>query len=569
MSELGYPRPPTQQNPLATLSGLMQLQAAQNQNQLFQQEFADRAAANRAYQQAIDPSTGQIDYARLSQALAGGGFGRLLPEVMRNQQESQKRAIELEGAQFDLMKKKTDATYGALSSLMQKPNPTRKDVLDAASRLVAQGTHKVSELMPILQQLPAEGPELKDALNQIFLQTLDSRERLARITPNIQMVQLGGTTKAVDTNPLTNPAISGQEFKQTLTPGDLAGTVQGQIGNVPVVTTKENFLRGGGLMQTGPALSGSGLTPAEATQPTSVLIRNPDGSFSPANVTREQFNRMSGQGPVATAAPLTPSGLTPEAANQIVDYYDPETRTVRQTTRQAAIDSIMRGNLPKGPALGAPEAAGVEGRQSAEALGSLRESAGTAPQRIFQLEQAAHALSNPKVETGPGSETVNTIKAFMQNYGGKYLTDPEAIKDYESARKYLTQYAIGQAGSLGQGTDSKLAAAFTGNPNTSMTKLAAQDLIKSAVGLERMQQAIALSWEGSGQPPESFNKWRVGFVKDLDPRVFVFDKLPEDKRQSLIADVAKMSKPEQEKFAKSYNLAVNAGIIPNIFGGAQ
>ena len=74
MSELGYPRPVAPQNPLNLMGSLMQIQAAQNQNKLFQQEFADRAAANQAYQQAIDPSTGQIDYARLSQALAGGGF---------------------------------------------------------------------------------------------------------------------------------------------------------------------------------------------------------------------------------------------------------------------------------------------------------------------------------------------------------------------------------------------------------------------------------------------------------------------------------------------------------------
>lgn len=566
MSELGYPRPPTQQNPLATLSGLMQLQAAQNQNQLFQQEFADRAAANRAYQQAIDPSTGQIDYARLSQALAGGGFGRLLPEVMRNQQESQKRAIELEGAQFDLMKKKTDATYGALSSLMQKPNPTRKDVLDAASRLVAQGTHKVSELMPILQQLPAEGPELKDALNQIFLQTLDSRERLARITPNIQMVQLGGTTKAVDTNPLTNPAISGQEFKQTLTPGDLAGTVQGQIGNVPVVTTKENFLRGGGLMQTAPALSGSGLTPAEATQPTSVLIRNPDGSFSPANVTREQFNRMSGQGPVATAAPLTPSGLTPEAANQIVDYYDPETRTVRQTTRQAAIDSIMRGNLPKGPALGTPEAAKEVATSSAKALMDARSFAENAPVTYYQLEEIERALSNPNVKTGPGAPIVNDIKSVLANFG---LADASNVRDFETAQKYLTQNVIQQAGRLGEGTDSKLAATLAANPNMRLNKLTVQDLVKAQMGIARMQHALVLEAGKQNIAPEKFSEWRVEQTKNLDPRVFVFDKLTPEKRDALKASLQKEGKKAVERFSNSYNLAVASGVLPDIFAGAQ
>lgn len=536
-----YPKPTAPQNPLAVYSQLLQAQGLQNQNQLFQTEFADRRALNQAYQAATDPQTGAVDMGRLAAALAGGGMGRLLPQAQQGIQEFQKRALELDKAQLEVGQQRISAMSNALSSLLANPNPTRQDVIQKASQLIAQKVITPQAAAAFLADVPTEGPQLKAKLNELMISTLASQERLAALTPRVNMVDVGAAVLPMDVNPITNPGITSQPIPKSL-------------------------------------------SPEAATAPTPVLVRNPDGSFSPSSVTRQQFSNMANQGPVATAPPLTAGGLSPAeaAAPRTINIdgqeYQVPTAVWMQLQRgmgatQARGGAAQTGmapgiGLPSGPPPGRITGANVSAEAASKAANEAYDFAATAPQRLFQLEQAETALANPNVDTGPGSETVNTIKSFLLNYGGSKFGDVEnTVKDYESARKYLTQYATGQAGNLGQGTDAKLAAAFTGNPNTSLSKLAAQDLIKSAIGLERMQQSVALAWNQSGEAPENFNKWRVGFVKDLDPRVFVIDKLPEDKREKLRQSVAKMSRPEQEKFAKSYNLAVSAGIIPNLYGG--
>ena len=87
------------QNPLAQYAQISQIQNAQNQNALaqFQLESARRQdvsqnALSKAWSESVDPTTGKIDYNRLTGLLAAGGAGPQIPAILKQQTEAQAAA---------------------------------------------------------------------------------------------------------------------------------------------------------------------------------------------------------------------------------------------------------------------------------------------------------------------------------------------------------------------------------------------------------------------------------------------------------------------------------------------
>ena len=100
-------RVPPPVDPMGNMPQLMQMRAAQNQNELAQyqlssarREDASTNALNTAYQNAYDPATGKIDSARLLQSLASSGAGSKIPGVQKSLTEAENALLqrkELEG----------------------------------------------------------------------------------------------------------------------------------------------------------------------------------------------------------------------------------------------------------------------------------------------------------------------------------------------------------------------------------------------------------------------------------------------------------------------------------------
>ena len=79
------------QDPLQQYGRVMAIQGAQQQNQLAQMQMqqAQREqeatnALNRAYAEAYNPQTGDVDINRLRTSLASGGYGSKLPDIEKN-----------------------------------------------------------------------------------------------------------------------------------------------------------------------------------------------------------------------------------------------------------------------------------------------------------------------------------------------------------------------------------------------------------------------------------------------------------------------------------------------------
>jgi hypothetical protein len=76
------------QDPLAQYGRVAAIQGAQQQNQLaqlqmqnVQREQESTNALNRAYAEAYNPQTGEVDINRLRGSLSTGGFGSKLPGI--------------------------------------------------------------------------------------------------------------------------------------------------------------------------------------------------------------------------------------------------------------------------------------------------------------------------------------------------------------------------------------------------------------------------------------------------------------------------------------------------------
>lgn len=177
--------------------------------------------------------------------------------------------------------------------------------------------------------------------------------------------------------------------------------------------------------------------------------------------------------------------------------------------------------------------------------------------RMFTLNKALAGLQT--ADTGMGSDAVQGMRAFLLAQAPQsiqqYLpgVDPSKISAYDEANKYLTQYAIGKAGALGEGTNEKLAATLSGNASTSISNLAAQDVVKANMGLERMQQAQVTAFNQTGLPSSKYQKWSTAWNKEVNPGVFVWDSMDPAKRA---ATAKSMSPQQRQAFTQSYNWAL-------------
>lgn len=498
-----YPQAPTPFNPLEAAMNANQLMGLVNQNKLFQQQFAARQAIGPIYQQAIDPATGVLDTNKLlaeaaknpATAWMAGDLAQQALGRQLNQVQIQQSLTETQKAQLD--KAIAEATFvrSTIGSLAAKENPTNEDVTAGFVDLVDKKIISAQRAIAELQNVPVNDPvKLKEYLQQQNLAVLDAEARLKAVYPDAEQVESGGATNFVRFNRLTGKL-------------ELAGTLP------------------------------KSMSPAEAAEPVEM--------FDPATnqmrtITKGQFARMQGAGGGAPAA-VPPGG--PGAA-------------------PAALPPAGPG-LPAAPPLGTEAAATEAATGAAKAMNDMyAEVRGSAP-RIFQLRKALGALQ--QTGTGPGTETRNYLTSLFTSLPGvresewKWIAElKDDAKFYDEANKYLQQYAQGQAASLGAGTDAKLASALSANASTKISNLAAQDVVKANIGLERYKQAQAQAFEAANVQPENFNKWAANWNRKIDPRVFVFDLMTTEQQKALVKE---MKAEEKKTFVATHQWAKQNGLL--------
>jgi len=271
-------------NPLALATQMMGLQQGINQNKLFQQQTADRAAYDQAVKASTvtDPATGEttVDQNKMLQYFSTNNLGRLAPEFMKNSAELRAKQLEYQRGQLEMGLKRADATLSAVSSVMAMPNPTRSDVWNQVTALHASGLYNSKELVSILQTMPKEeGAPLKAWLQSIAARTEQGMKQLQAM--HGENVQTMAGNRVLNQNfpimgPQTGQAVTAGVAPMGMTPGEANAIVDRKMpdGSIQQVPRFQLPMQGAGAIP-GPMTSAATLPDGTPITDTALVGQSP------------------------------------------------------------------------------------------------------------------------------------------------------------------------------------------------------------------------------------------------------------------------------------------------------
>jgi hypothetical protein len=487
-------------NPIQNLQGIAQtaqglLSLKQNQLQL-----GANQAISQAYSQSVNPD-GSVDFGKLQALAAQSGAGAYLPQFMGQLATQRNQQLAAQSTQLDMALKQQQNLRGMIGSLALDPNLGKTDMTPQISAQIHQAVD--SGVLPLqrgiqeMNNIPSD-PKLQASwINTNLMNTISGEAKLQAMMPQNLAIQTGAGTQLINRNVLTGESTPGAFVQNSLSPQDLTApkTIIGSRNEPRQVTTAQWLQM---QAQNSGGMGGQGMgQPGQNPQLTGRYPVNPG-----------QQQQMGG-------SPGVQSGLAPG-----------ENIVAEGGAKQLVAD-----------------------QNAASGFGN----------RMFQLNQALEGLQN--TTTGKGSGNLQAIKSYLQTSGaGQYLgIDPNSVSEYDKANKYLTQYALSQANSFGEGTDSKLATTLSGNASTSISNLAAQDVVRANMGLERMKQAQVQAFNQSGLPPSQYQKFATSWNSNVDPRVFIIDSMSDQGREKLRQS---MTPQQLQTFTQEYSQARANGWTP-------
>lgn len=173
---------------------------------------------------------GRVDYSGTLATLARSGNVKGYQALLKQQQDAEKAGADLAHTQAQTGKLNVEtevhkAAYvrDLVSSLASNPNLSHDDVIAELANVPPQYRDNAARLA---RSLPGDPAQLRPYLLTIGLLAQD---RLKALTPMLQHVNDGKTTRFVDTNPLTNPGGPAPMAMQT-TPGEDLGAMTTRRG---------------------------------------------------------------------------------------------------------------------------------------------------------------------------------------------------------------------------------------------------------------------------------------------------------------------------------------------------
>jgi hypothetical protein len=191
--------------------------------------------------------------------------------------------------------------------------------------------------------------------------------------------------------------------------------------------------------------------------------------------------------------------------------------------------------------------------------------AGNFGQEMLPMNQALDAANRLKQKYGtgyfaPGSQGRQEFQSFFYGVSPTLArwagVDPEKLKNYAEAKKYLTQAVASRVGGFGAGTVEQLKTAAGGNPSVDINDMAVDDVLKMMIAARRMEHVQTLQASGGGGVNYTKNaaKWATG----QDPKAFMLDLMS----PAQIRDMEKRLKGEDRvRFNRSLSAAIQTGVI--------
>jgi len=242
------------QNPIAQYAQIAQLQGAQNQNALAQYQLgaAKRAETTQnvlsdAYSQSIDPTTGTINYNKLTGLLAKGGGGSQIPAIEKTRQEIATAALSAKNVQsqidernFGLQDKKLKFAWNAVGSA-----PTPQAAIAELTKGVKDGVFDMKSATGEIQQLQNMSPEQYQQYRvQKIMGILEAKDKLGFMLPKNVRQDAGGTILTIQDNPMLpgyGRPIAGADIAKTKTFADLTAEKNLGVSQSRLNLDKEKF----------------------------------------------------------------------------------------------------------------------------------------------------------------------------------------------------------------------------------------------------------------------------------------------------------------------------------------
>lgn len=220
-------------DPLAQYGRVAAIQGAQQQNQLaqlqmqqVQREQESTNALNRAYAEAYNPQTGEVDINKLRGSLSTGGFGSKLPGIEKSLLELGEAKTKQQKAQTDLLDSKLKQSRQFLETI----DPSSPNAAEAYMQW-----HKANHADPVIgKALEARGITVDQSMQRIqqLLNTPGGLNRLINESklgtekfmelnkPQLSTTDLGGKVESRTFAPLTGELKTIGTQTKTMAPGE-------------------------------------------------------------------------------------------------------------------------------------------------------------------------------------------------------------------------------------------------------------------------------------------------------------------------------------------------------------
>lgn len=469
---------PQPTNPLATALQVAQYRYMNANSQAQQQSLNANRATSSAYQQAVDPTTGQLDTNKLSSLIAGNPDAAYnYAATMKGVQDMRQSQATLDTTRLDQAQKAQTALRSGMGSLLAKPDLSPTDIQGFVGTMVKAGSIPQQVADAELQSMPQDPAQIRPWLAQHFNSALSGEQQLSNMKPSFSPVNTGPATVAVNQNPNAIGANG-----QPMGVGSVGYTVQ------------------------------NGLSPSDALSPGITL-----------NNGGQPTTYLKGQLPGAGGAPSPIASPPAQPGGQATPGAQPASSGVPQ---------LPSGGYATAPPMGAQGIADAAGTR----YGNLQQAASQAKPLMQTYDLAAQALKS--TIAGKGANAALNVPALLNTFGIQAGSD--AVKNNQLLSNYLNSAADQAASSLGlSGSDSRLAAAKAGQPDpANMNGPALLESINHVKGLQQAvldrQQAttnfLAQNGNNTSALPQFETKWNQSFNPDVS---YVRSLSPDDQQAAL------------------------------------
>jgi hypothetical protein len=290
-------------DPLAQYGRVAAIQSAQQQNQLAQlqmqqaqREQESTNALNRAYAEALNPATGEVDLNKLRQSVSTGGFGSKLPGIEKQLGELRTQQLMQRKAEVDLVDSKLKQARSFLDTI---------DPADPAApeKYVAwqQANYNDPVLGPVLKNRGVSEAEFRSQVAQAVQR---GPQAFAELLNRSKL----GTEKFIELNKPTVTTVNRSGQTDLVSRPGLGGVpvVVGTYADVPLPATVEAQKA---------RIAAAGRAPQQPVAPTITTIEDPTAPGKFLQVDARTY-RGGGAGSPGVIGGARPSAATEKANRQ-------------------------------------------------------------------------------------------------------------------------------------------------------------------------------------------------------------------------------------------------------------